>query len=389
MCARRPSLIAVWLSDAEQHGGGRHGEQHGEGVQPQPGAERERLDDVLDGVVGEQHDRQHGQRVPEPTGPVGDQGREGAGHERPDVGHVARHERHQRDRRREGNAERPGTDEHHCRVGCTDDRQTHGVATEGQHRVLEDVAPELRRQGDVAGRPSGDLGPVLEQEQQHEQGEHTAHDQTTRRAEQGPQHPVHEQVDNALREVAQPARALGGAGGRGVGLLQRAVELGPDLVALADQPADDDRHDRHDDGQARDEHEGGAQPPRDPPPLEAIGERHQQRSQHRGDRQRDGDLGNQGREQQSKGENTGHARISHAVTPTVLNHGVVCAVARPRWAAALTRRCPEPPCSSVAALCIASGQRGGTRGRDTPGMVDSRRHVVTGRPATPMIRPSA
>ena len=195
--------------DPEEHRRRRHGEQHGERVQPQPGAEGERLDDVLDGVVREQDDGEHGHGIPETAGPVGDQGGEGAGHERPDVRHVARHERHERDRRGEGNTERPGAHEHDGGVGRADDRQAHGVAAEGQHRVIEDVAPELRRQADVTGRPPGDLGPVLEQEQQHEQGQHTAHDQPARGAEQRPQHAVDEQADDALRELAQLARALG------------------------------------------------------------------------------------------------------------------------------------------------------------------------------------
>ena len=77
---------------AEQEGAGRCHQENDQRVEPQGPAESHRLQQVLEGVVGQQGDRQHGQGDAEPLGAQGDEHGEGPGEERPEERDVAGHE---------------------------------------------------------------------------------------------------------------------------------------------------------------------------------------------------------------------------------------------------------------------------------------------------------
>jgi hypothetical protein len=83
---------------SEQEGAGRRHQQDSQWVQPQGPAEGHRLQQVLEGVVGQQGDRQHGQGDTQALGAQGHQHREGTGEERPEERDVAGHEGHDGDR---------------------------------------------------------------------------------------------------------------------------------------------------------------------------------------------------------------------------------------------------------------------------------------------------
>jgi hypothetical protein len=95
-------------------------------VQPQGPAEGHRLQQVLEGVVGQQGDRQHGQGDTQALGAQGHQHhqhREGTGEERPEERDVAGHEGHDGDRPGQRDPEQQRAQPDHGAVHQPDDGQ--------------------------------------------------------------------------------------------------------------------------------------------------------------------------------------------------------------------------------------------------------------------------
>jgi hypothetical protein len=196
----------------------------------------------------------------------------------------------------------------HHRIGRSDQGQTGGVPAERAHRSVQDAATGRHGEPEVADGPAGDLRPVLEQKQQHEDGQDRPDHHAACRTEQGSQDPRHQQPDHVVSRTDELVRGSLERVGPVLDLLHRAFQLSPDLVTLAGEPADDDGDRSHDQGQRQDEHKSRPEPPRNTPPREPVDERDQDGRQDGGDRQRDRHLGNERDEEQREGEYGGDAQ---------------------------------------------------------------------------------
>ena len=155
----------------------------------------------------------------------------------------------------------------------------------------------------------------------------------------GPEHP---EVSTRTSSCATSIELVGGSleeRSAVVDLLERGFQLGPDLVALAGDPADDEGDGGDDQRQGENEDESGPEPPRHVPPLESVGQGHQDGREHCGDRQRDGHVRDEGDEEQHQGEHTGDSQHEPGADAQGPEPRCVSKPLSPRCAAAATLLC--------------------------------------------------